>query len=119
MLSKQLSRLIAINSILVLGMFFHAQMAYAAPHPCDDFPVTVCVVPTSFTTWTINDNTSTATGQTGEPRIIPSDITPVNSLWYRWTAPATANYILDTRATNPSGETTFDTMIAVYTGSGR
>lgn len=56
------------------------------------------------------------TGQTGEPRVYTGEITALNSLWYSWTAPINANYILDTRGTNPNGATNFDVQIALYTG---
>ncbi|HMS42289.1 MAG TPA: carboxypeptidase-like regulatory domain-containing protein, partial [Pyrinomonadaceae bacterium] len=56
------------------------------------------------------------TGQTGEPRVYTGETTALNSLWYSWTAPINANYILDTRGTNPNGANNFDVQIALYTG---
>lgn len=115
--SVKISRFLIVASFVLVTIGFHATTSFAQ-HPCDAFPVTTCNIPSSFQVWSLNDNNATATGQTGEPRIFPTDTTAVNSLWYSWTAPANSSYILDTRFTNPNGANNFDPMIAVYTGSG-
>ena len=51
-----------------------------------------------------------ATGEPGEPPHT-AWAAPLNSLWYAWTAPSTANYRIDTC------DSDFHSILAVYTGS--
>ncbi|MCU0239565.1 MAG: hypothetical protein MUC29_09000 [Pyrinomonadaceae bacterium] len=115
MLNRNFLRLIAVKFLLLFtAIIFHSQTTFAQ-HPCDNFPVTICNVPSSFETWTINDNNSTATAQVGEPNIWSPISTP-KSLWYSWTAPYTRVYVLDMRGTNPNNTTVFDSYLSVHTG---
>jgi hypothetical protein len=60
-------------------------------------------------TGSVVGSTVGATGESGEPNHAGNS-TPLNSVWCRWTAPATGPVIMDTTGTN------FDTTLAVYTG---
>jgi len=51
-----------------------------------------------------------ASGQSGEPNHAGNS-TPIESVWYRWTATASGNFTVDTYGSS------FDTTLAVYTGS--
>lgn len=118
MFRKKLWRLFVINTFLLLTIGFHANTTFAQ-HPCDNYPITVCNVPSSFSAWTINDNNNIATGQVGEPTGDPN-ANPLNTLWYSWTAPTSGTIVTNTRFTNANNTFVFDTVIAVYraTGSG-
>lgn len=52
------------------------------------------------------------TGEVGEPVHINSTSAPTNSIWWSWTAPETAVFIIDT-----IGSPLEDTILAVYTGN--
>lgn len=113
MLKLNFLRFAAFNFLPLLFTLFHVQ-TISAQHPCDNFPVTVCVVPSSLETWTIVDNNSAATGQTGEQNYW-SPSSP-KSLWYAWTAPQTRVYVADMKGTNPNNTTVFDAFLSVHTG---
>ena len=49
-----------------------------------------------------------ATGEVGEPQ--RASIDPVNSVWWTWTAPTTAQFSLDTLGSS------YDTLLSVFTG---
>lgn len=114
------SRFGAIHFLLLTAIFFHANSTYAQ-HPCDTFGGTTCTVPGSLETWTISDNNSIATGQTGDDFTtqIGSHDPNMKTLWYRWTAPNTRVYVVDTKGTNTNGTATIpvlDTTIKITTG---
>jgi hypothetical protein len=54
-------------------------------------------------------NNTGATPESGEPSIANS--TTVNSVWWRWVAPATGDVVVSTKGSG------FDTLMGVYTGS--
>jgi hypothetical protein len=54
-------------------------------------------------------DTSTATMQSGEPQPCPVDVG--RTVWYAFTAPSSATYIVDTYGSN------FDTILTAYTGT--
>jgi len=58
---------------------------------------------------TVTGNNQDATGETGEPNHA-GGAAPLNSLWWRWTAPEDGVLSLDTYGSE------FDTVLAVYTG---
>ncbi|MBV9211870.1 MAG: VCBS repeat-containing protein [Acidobacteria bacterium] len=58
----------------------------------------------------ITDTNIGATGETGEP-IHAGVSTPINSVWYKWTAPANLSMTFETKGSD------YDTALAVYTGS--
>ncbi len=58
---------------------------------------------------TVTGGNVNATRETGEPA--HAGITASKSIWYRWTAPASGSYTFRTLGS------TFDTLLAVYTGS--
>lgn len=51
-----------------------------------------------------------ATGQPGEPDHAGASL-PLNSIWWKWTAPATGQVVFNTRGSS------FDTTLAAYTGT--
>jgi len=110
-------RLSATSLFLFTAILFHANTVFGQ-HPCDNYPVTVCNVPSSFATWTVQDNNNVATQQVGEPFVVFPN--PMKSLWYAWIAPATGTVVANTRGTNPNSTFFLDTELAVYreTGSG-
>jgi len=52
-----------------------------------------------------------ATGEFSEPISIFIDVAPLNSVWWKWTAPSSGNVNINTAGSN------FDTVLDVYTGS--
>lgn len=52
-----------------------------------------------------------ATGEAGEPAHHSDDAHPLQSLWWRWTAPSTGSVIVDLSGSD------FDTVLAVYEGA--
>jgi Carboxypeptidase regulatory-like domain len=110
MLIRNYLRFTAISAIFISAILFHATATFAQ-HPCDNFPVTTCVVPSSLETWTVSDNNSIATSQAGEP----SPWVP-KSLWISWIAPKTRVYVADYRGTNPGNVTVNDAFLTIYKG---
>lgn len=102
MLKLNFLRSAAINFLPLLFILFHSQ-TINAQHPCDTFGNTTCTVPSALETWTINDDNTSATGQTGDDFTsqIGSHDPNLKTLWYRWTAPKTRVYVVDTKGTNP------------------
>jgi hypothetical protein len=99
-------------------IIFHANATFGQ-HPCDDYPVVTCNIPSSFQNWSVQDNNTLGTGQVGEPRPnYINDTTALNSLWYAWIAPTTGVYVVNTQFTNPSPMLIMDTEIAVYVATG-
>lgn len=61
---------------------------------------------------TINGDNTTATSEVGEPDAPVSPQNPqIQTVWWKWTAPATAWVIFDTYGSN------FDTLLEVFTGA--
>ena len=58
----------------------------------------------------VNGTSTDATVEPGEPNHYPFTVTG-RSVWYNWVAPADGTVTFDTRGS------TFDTILAVYTGS--
>ena len=58
----------------------------------------------------VNGTTTDATSEAGEPNHFPSTVTG-RSAWYSWVAPVDGTVTFDTQGS------TFDTILAVYTGS--
>src|SRR5262249_14968001 len=73
----------------------------------DDFADAVNLPGASASVTGFNYN---ATGETGEPSPAPTS-TPLNSVWYTWTAPYSGPVTIDTFGSD------FDTTLAVYTGN--
>lgn len=120
MLKLNFLRFAAINFLPLLFILFHIQ-TISAQHPCDTFPVTTCTVPSALETWTINDDNTSATGQTGDDFTtqIGSHDPNLKTLWYRWTAPKTRVYVVDTKGTNPNAAPpipNLDTTIKITIG---
>jgi uncharacterized repeat protein (TIGR01451 family) len=57
--------------------------------------------------------TASATGQTGEPGAFPAG-SPLNTIWYAWTAPASGTVTFETCSAT---QTLHDTVVAAYTGT--
>jgi hypothetical protein len=72
--------------------------------------------PQSLSGASINANgiNGAATRESGEPDHLPADGSSLgeNSVWYSWTAPFSGQVTMDTC------QSSFDTVLAVYTGSG-
>jgi len=79
----------------------------AAP-PNDNFASTQVV---SGNSGTVNGTNRFATKETGEPIHSPDDFPSERSIWYRWTAPNNGTVTMTTAGSS------FDTLLAVYTGS--
>jgi hypothetical protein len=77
----------------------------------DDFASPKSLSGATFSVPGINE---AATREIGEPDHLPADGTSFgeNSVWYSWTAPFSGQVTMDTCQSN------FDTVLAVYTGSG-
>jgi hypothetical protein len=85
-----------------------AAPAQAAPPSNDSFAnaITLPAAPSPTPGTTVE-----ATRETGEPQHHDDSTTSQASVWYRWTAPASATVQFDTCTTN------YDTHLGVYTGS--
>ncbi len=126
MLNQSFLRFTAITFFLILTIISQSNTIFAQ-HPCDTFPVTTCVVPSGFTSWTINDNNATATKQRDEPQPVPfyTDLgNPLKTLWYAYVAPMDGRFVVTTMGTNPAAiapnyASPFrrDTLLAAYTGT--
>lgn len=57
-----------------------------------------------------------ATGQSGEPQHDNSDVIPLNSVWWRWTAPSAGTLTIDL-AGSEFNTNQMDTVLAVYRGT--
>ena len=80
----------------------------SSPPPNDDFANAQAITGASGA---INGTNLFATKEAGEPSHSPDGNLGGKSVWYRWTAPSSG-----TASLNTSGST-FDTLLAVYTGS--
>jgi hypothetical protein len=63
-------------------------------------------------TGTVTGTNANATKETGEPDPVPNVTSGGRSVWYNWAAPATGTATFDTNGSD------FDTVLAIYTGSG-
>lgn len=117
MFNSRILRVFAICNFLLLTVGLNISTANGQ-HPCDNYPVTICNVPTSFSAWTLQDDNTTATQQVGEPFVVFPN--PMKSLWYAWIAPTNGTVVANTRGTNANSTFVLDTELAVYraTGSG-
>ncbi len=79
-----------------------------APPPNDNF-VNAQIVTGNI--GSVNGTNLFATKETGEPIHSPDDFPSEKSIWYRWTAPNSGTVTMTTVGS------TFDTLLAVYTGS--
>ncbi len=77
------------------------------PPPNDDFADRKSI---PEDVWSVNGGTQYATLQEGEPR--HAGVEGHGSVWYSWTAVSDGDLVIDTRGSD------FDTVIAVYTGTG-
>jgi uncharacterized repeat protein (TIGR03803 family) len=102
----RLLRLISLTGTLWLQLgSFTFEVAAAAP-PNDRFSNAQVISGSSGTT---TGTTIGASKQPGEPD--HADNPGGNSIWFRWTAPATGLFLFDTFGSS------FDTLLAVYTGT--
>jgi hypothetical protein len=120
MFNRNFGRFIASSSFIFVAFLFHTNSAFAQ-HPCDTFANTTCTVPGALETWTIVDDNTTATNQTGDDFTtqIGSHAPNGKTLWYRWTSPKTRVYVLDTKGTNTNAIPVIpvlDTTIKVTVG---
>jgi uncharacterized repeat protein (TIGR01451 family) len=88
---------------ILLLYLFSAHQAFAF----DNFPGE-----TISGTGTITRSNVGATGEPGEP--ILSTYSPINSMWYSWTAPSAGQLVVQTCSATL---TTYDTAISSYTGT--
>jgi Subtilase family/Bacterial Ig-like domain len=70
-------------------------------------------LPTTDATFSVNGINGAATRESGEPDHLPANGGSLgeNSVWYSWTAPFSGRVTMDTC------QSSFDTVLAVYTGS--
>jgi flagellin-like hook-associated protein FlgL len=94
--------LASLTAIAFAGL--GAGQAFAAPPPNDNFASATVFTPTPGTMVGAN---AEATRQTGEPQNGNSTV------WWRWTAPESGRYRVDTCETVPS----FDSFVGVYQGT--
>jgi hypothetical protein len=77
----------------------------------DDF-ANALVIPSQFGTSSLWAGNINASGESGEPNHAGVSL-PLESVWFRWTAPGDADVSIDTCAVSAL----YDTALAVYTGS--
>jgi hypothetical protein len=93
---------------LVAGALAYQAPAQAAAPTNDNFANAVVISGTSVT---LTASNADATTETGEPLDMGYGWSLGASIWYRWTAPVTADYAVSTAGSD------FDTELGVYTGS--
>lgn len=81
----------------------------ASPAPANDNFVAAQTV--SSNSGSVNGTNAFATKEAGEPTHSPNGVASEKSIWYRWTAPNSGTVVMTTAGS------TFDTLLAVYTGS--
>jgi uncharacterized repeat protein (TIGR01451 family) len=89
-----------------------ASPALAAAAPANDDFASATV--TTGASGTISGDNTNATWQTGEPSVVQDGGSDA-SVWYSWTAPATATTTIDTCAT--PNDPAMDTVLGVFTGT--
>ncbi|HWC31821.1 MAG TPA: hypothetical protein VG709_01680, partial [Actinomycetota bacterium] len=100
-------RILVTTTLAVIAATLPAGAAVAAdPPPNDDFANAEPIQ--GYRGSTPGDNRG-ATGEPGEPENARGT-TPINSIWYRWTAPAGGPVVIDTCGSDPY----FDTTLGVY-----
>ncbi len=100
---KTISRLATIFSICFGMMLMVPVMAFGAPPVNDNF---INAIEITGTSGQITGTNADATREAGEP----SDNVDY-SVWWRWTAPVSGEYVFDTTGSK------FNVVLAVYTGS--
>lgn len=93
---------------LVAGVLAAQPPAQAAAPGNDNFANATAISGTSIT---LTDSNTAATTEAGEPTNMGYQWATGATVWYRWTAPATAEYAITTAGSS------FDTELGVYTGS--
>jgi uncharacterized repeat protein (TIGR01451 family) len=100
-------------SLTFAGLAAAGPAVAAGPPANDNFAAaTVLTGPNG----TISGDNTNATWQTGEPSVVQDGGFDA-SVWYSWTAPATATTTIDTCATPNDGPPAMDTVLGVFTGS--
>ncbi len=94
--------------VVLLSLFSGLAAALAAAPANDNFANAIVLTGTNLSTTGSNVG---ATPEAGEPVHWPGGSSPTNSVWWKWTAPGTG--VVQINTTN----STFDTILAVYTGS--
>jgi Carboxypeptidase regulatory-like domain len=120
MLIRNYLRYIAISAIFISAILFHTTATFAQSTVCDNYPVTICVIPTSISLpWRVSENNLTTTGQTGEPRLVnPLDTTSLTTMWFRWSPAVNGVYAVDTASFGLTPASAINTEIAVYRQTG-
>jgi hypothetical protein len=108
---------------LVQGVYADKPPAASAPAPGATAPLIGVPTNDSFANalvitggrWSFYGDTTSATTEAHEPLTLTVDYNAhlANTVWYRWTAPASGEITLDTLGTTGAD----DTMIAIFTGS--
>lgn len=99
----------AAGGALVLGVLAYQAPAQAAVGPINDFFAGATMI--SGASATVTGSNAGATTEPGEPTDMGFGAALGASVWYRWTAPVTADYAISTAGSG------FDTELVVYTGS--
>lgn len=99
---------VVAGGALVAGVLAFGTPAQAAAPSNDNFANAAVISGTSLTLTASNED---ATIEPGEPLNMGNDWSLGASIWYRWTAPVTADYAVSLAGSD------FDTELGVYTGS--
>ncbi len=106
-------RLAVVVPLVIIGVLAGTGTATAAP--ANDNFASAQVIGATLPA-TVPGNNIGATAEAGEPQIY--SITPQKSVWYRFTAPNSATYVLDTCNDGFTGASEFeDPLMAVHTGA--
>ncbi|HXT12270.1 MAG TPA: Calx-beta domain-containing protein [Candidatus Angelobacter sp.] len=96
---------LAVMAFVALGV----TQALAQPAPANDNFASATVLDPSAMWGSVSNSSTGATSELGEPT--HAGFAPTATVWYKWTAPADGEVEVDTIGT------TFDTVLAVYTGN--
>jgi hypothetical protein len=109
-------RLLSLVSLVVALLAVTPGTAFAGGRG-DNFNRPIVIGSAPYTN--VHKNIKGAKTQDGEPATGCGSGTVYHSIWYTFTPPSTANYVLDTEGSNFGDTSTAnDTMLAVYTRSG-
>jgi hypothetical protein len=89
---------------------FTLNYALTSASPNDNFANARAIYTFTGSFLNISDTNIGSTGEAGEPNHAGAS-TPLNSVWFSWTAPSNISMIFDTAGS------TYDTTLAVYTGT--
>jgi FG-GAP repeat. len=101
---------IKVEGFASLTGTFTLNYALTSASPNDNFANARALYTFTGSILNISDTNVGSTGEVGEPNHAGAS-TPINSVWFSWTAPSNVSMIFDTAGS------TYDTTMAVYTGA--